>query len=244
MLLAQVAAASAAVTSTPGRGAKVQLLAGCLAEASPAELPVVVAWLSGATRQRRTGLGWASLREPVPPAATASLRVLAVDTALERAAAATGAGSQAARRAVLVSLMAAATAPEQHLLGGLISGELRQGAQAGSWCGGGRPPAPGCRRPRCAAPSRCSGDLAAVAVAARAGGAGALAGFRLGVGRALAPMLAGTAPDLDAALQRTGPAGGGVEAGRRPCPGAPRRRRRRGVHPHAWTTSPPGCRRW
>jgi DNA ligase-1 len=51
------------------------------------------------------------------------------------------------------------------------------------------------------------GDLGAVAAAALSGGEEALAGFRLEVGRPIAPMLASTAPDLEAALAKTGPAG-------------------------------------
>jgi DNA ligase-1 len=51
------------------------------------------------------------------------------------------------------------------------------------------------------------GDLGAVASAALGeDGASALAEFRLEVGRPIAPMLASTAPDLDAALEKTGPA--------------------------------------
>jgi DNA ligase-1 len=50
------------------------------------------------------------------------------------------------------------------------------------------------------------GELGAVAAAALRGGAGALAEFRLEVGRPLQPMLAQTARDVGAALERTGPA--------------------------------------
>ena len=50
------------------------------------------------------------------------------------------------------------------------------------------------------------GDLGAVAEAALGGGEEALAAFRLEVGRPIAPMLASTAPDVDAALAKTGPA--------------------------------------
>ena len=50
---------------------------------------------------------------------------------------------------------------------------------------------------------------------------------RLQVGRPLAPMLAGTAAGLDAALEKIAPARGRLEARRRAHPGPPRRRRRR-----------------
>ena len=50
------------------------------------------------------------------------------------------------------------------------------------------------------------GDLGAVAAAALGDGEEALAAFRLEVGRPIAPMLASTAPDVEAALAKTGPA--------------------------------------
>jgi DNA ligase-1 len=204
VLLARVAAASDAVSASSGRRAKIDLLADCLREADEEELGIVVCWLSGRTSQRRTGLGWASLRELPPPAPHASLSVRAVDDVLEQAATTGGSGAQSSRRALLASLLAAATAPEQRLLSGLISGELRQGAQAGvaleAVAAAAAVPAAAVRRA-----VTLSGDLAAVAVAARRGGPAALAGFALQVGRPLAPMLASTAPDLSTALAKTGP---------------------------------------
>jgi DNA ligase 1 len=205
VLLARVAAASDAVAASAGRKAKTELLADCLREAGDAELPIVVSWLSGATRQRRTGLGWASLRDQPPPAPTATLTVTEVDATLDRVAAAAGSGSQAARRDALAAVLGAATAPEQRLLTGLIMGELRHGAQAGllleAVAAASAVPAAAVRRA-----VTLSGDLAAVAVALRTGGEAALAGFGLRVGRPLAPMLAGTAPDLAAALEKAGAA--------------------------------------
>src|SRR4051794_38203070 len=131
MLVADVAAASEAVAVTSGRKAKTDLLAACLRAADPVEVPIVAGWLAGQPRQRRTGLGWASLRGLPPAAEQASLTVLEVDAALDGAAAVAGAGSVQARRDVLLRLLARATAPEQRLVAGLLTGELRQGAQAG-----------------------------------------------------------------------------------------------------------------
>jgi DNA ligase-1 len=206
VLLAEVAAASQAVAAVPGRKAKIELLAGCLRTAGPDELPVVVAWLTGQTRQRRTGLGWASLGNLPPPAPTAALTVAEVDAAFGTAQSLAGAGSQAARRAVLGRLLAVATEPEQRMIAGLVSGELRQGAQAGlvldAVASAGAVPAEAVRRA-----VTLSGDLAAVAVAALYAGPDALASFGLHVGRPLSPMLAASAPDLSGALERTGPAG-------------------------------------
>jgi len=204
MLVADVAAASEAVAVTSGRKAKTDLLAACLRAADPVEVPIVAGWLAGQPRQRRTGLGWASLRGLPPAAEQASLTVLEVDAALDGAAAVAGAGSVQARRDVLLRLLARATAPEQRLVAGLLTGELRQGAQAGvvlvAVAVSAGLPADLVRRA-----VTLSGDLPRVAAAALAGPE-ELAAFRLTVGSPLAPMLAQSAPDLAAALEKTGPA--------------------------------------
>src|SRR4051794_21697137 len=183
MLLADVAAASEAVTGASGRKAKTELLAACLRTADAAEVPIVAGWLSGQPRQRRTGLGWASLRDLPPPAEQATLTVLEVDAALDEAAGVAGTGSVQARRDVLLRLLARATPPEQRLLAGLLTGELRQGAQAGvlleAIAVAAGVPAELVRRA-----VTLSGDLPRVAEAALSGPE-ELAGFRLTIGRPL-----------------------------------------------------------
>ena len=131
MLLAEVAATSAAVAATSARSRKVALLAACLRGAAPDEVPVVVAYLSGELRQRRTGLGYAALRTEARTAPEPSLDVLEVDAEFERLSSLAGKGSQAQRRDGFAALLARATEPEQRLLRGLVSGELRQGALEG-----------------------------------------------------------------------------------------------------------------
>lgn len=205
MLLAEVAAASSAVAATTGRRAKVELLARCLGIATIPELPAVVAWLSGQPRQRRTGIGWAGVRQLPPAAAVATLGVLAVDTALQDSATAAGAGSAGTRRDLITALLAAATRTEQIFLRGLLSGGVRQGAQAGLMLDAVAVNAGG-RLEDVRRAMTFSGDLAVVAVALRESGLAALAGFGLQVGRPLAPMLAQSAADLPTALERAGPA--------------------------------------
>jgi DNA ligase 1 len=206
VLLSEVAAASEAVAAASSRKEKIALLAACLRLASGRDAPVVAAWLSGRTFQRRTGLGWASLRELPPPAPSPTLNVAEVDGALARASLLAGPGSTGERQTILAGLLARATRSEQRLLSGLVSGELRQGAAAGlivdAVAAAAQVPLASVRRALAV-----HGDLPDVAAAALAGGADALAGFSLGVGRALAPMLATPAADLDAALAKTGAAG-------------------------------------
>ena len=63
MDLAELVDASAAVTATPARDAKIAALAELLARAAPDEVAPVVSWLSGELTQRQIGVGWALLRE-------------------------------------------------------------------------------------------------------------------------------------------------------------------------------------
>ncbi|MEU7617151.1 ATP-dependent DNA ligase, partial [Micromonospora rifamycinica] len=198
-----LAATSAAVSATTGRRAKVELLAGALRALDPSEVPAGSGYLAGELRQRQTGVGWASLRDLPPPAAEPTLTVAAVDAAVDGIAAVHGPGSQARRRQLLTALLGVATADEQRFLVDLFRGELRQGAQAGlladAIARAAEVPVATVRRALLLV-----GDLRAVAVAARTGGAAALAGFGLQVGRPLAPMLASSAPSVDAALAVTG----------------------------------------
>jgi DNA ligase-1 len=198
-----LAATSAAVSATSGRNAKIELLADALRRLDPDELAAGSAYLAGELRQRQTGVGWASLREPPPAADVASLTVAGVDAAIAELSVVAGAGSQARRRDLLGALLAAATAEEQRLLVGLFSGELRQGAQAGlladAIARAAEVPLTAVRRALL-----LSGDLKQVAVSALTGGAAALADISLRVGTPLTPMLAQAATDVAAALAATG----------------------------------------
>ena len=209
MQLIEVAVTSREVAATGARTAKVALLARCLGlaagDSSPVTVPAVVAYLSGELPQRRTGLGQAALRGTPLPADSATLTVAEVDETLARAEALVGAGSTAARRALLHGLLARADVDEQRLLRGLVTGELRQGAAQALVLDAvavavGLPVA-AVRRAM-----TLSGSSATVAVSALTQGAAGLAAFGLQVGRPLSPMLAQSAPVLAEALDRTGPA--------------------------------------
>ncbi|HEX7095187.1 MAG TPA: ATP-dependent DNA ligase, partial [Acidimicrobiales bacterium] len=136
-----------------------------------------------------------------PPASEPSLGVLEADAAFASAAAASGPGSVARRRAVMTSLLSKATAAEQEFLVRLIGGELRQGAQAGIMTDA-IAAAAGVRVASVRRAAMLRGDLAAVAVLAMRGGEAALATVHLTVGRPVQPMLAQSAPDLDTALRK------------------------------------------
>lgn len=204
MLLADVAATSTALAATRSRLAKRALLVDLLRRTAPEEVPVVARYLGGELRQRRTGLGGRSLSSLPTPAAEPSLEVLGVDAAFEHMAGLAGPGSAGARSALATELFAAATEPEQRLLVGLVTGDLRQGAQdallldAVAEAAG--VPADAVRRA-----AMLAGATEPVASAALAAGTpdealAALAGFALTVGRPVRPMLAASAPDVAAAV--------------------------------------------
>jgi DNA ligase 1 len=131
MLFVDLAQASATVSGTSSRLAKVREIADCLRAADPDEVALVVSYLAGELRQRRTGVGYAALRDLPAPCETASLGVSEVDQAFEEISQVAGPGSQARRRQMLSDIWARATAQEQRFLAGLIGGELRQGALDG-----------------------------------------------------------------------------------------------------------------
>ncbi|OCI30646.1 ATP-dependent DNA ligase [Oerskovia enterophila] len=224
MLLAEVAATSDAVAATRSRLAKraaiADLLRRAARDAAVAEGPgapegsagddveIVVSYLAGELRQRRTGLGWASLRALPPPAAAPTLTVQAVDAVFEHMAGLAGPGSDTARFAAASALFAAATEREQSFLRGLVAGDLRQGAldalvvDAVAEAAG--IPLDAVRR---AAMLRgASGPVARAALEADGPTAAltALAGFGLEVGRPVRPMLAQSAPDVAAAFDKLG----------------------------------------
>ncbi|MBD0862945.1 ATP-dependent DNA ligase [Gordonia sp. zg691] len=204
MKLIDVVETSANVARDRSRIRKTEVLAGALSAATDAELPIVVAWLSGEIPQGRLGVGWRSLSKLISaPSDASSLQVADVDAALGALAGATGPGSTKRRAEIIASVFGAATEAEQKFLLALLTGELRQGALAGVMTDAiakvtGQPLAL-VRRAH-----MLTGSLPETAALARFG-ADALAGVGLRVGRAVEPMLATPADDLDAALGLLGP---------------------------------------
>ncbi len=205
MLLADLVAASDAVTTTSARRAKTAALAAGLSALAPDEVAAGATFLSGAARQRPLGIGWAAVRAVPPPADTPELTVGDVDAALAEIATLAGRGSQVARRRMVDALFGRATAAEQRFLRGLITGELRQGALdarvADAIAMAATVPVADVRRAL-----MLSGDLGLVAGLARHGGSAALTAVRLRVGIPVQPMLASPTTSVAAALAVTGEA--------------------------------------
>ena len=203
MLLADLAAASTAVAATSSRSAKITVLSELLGRAPAEDVALVVRFMCGDLRQRRTGVGVAALREMPPPTLSPTLTVQQVDATFDAISRLSGPGSASVRGGQVRDLLLLATADEQHLLAGLISGELRQGAAAGvmaeavALAGG-----VGVEDVRAAV--TVSGSLADVATALRARGPVGLSRFGLRLGTPLAPMLAQSAPSVVEAFARLG----------------------------------------
>ncbi|MFF1480306.1 ATP-dependent DNA ligase [Streptomyces sp. NPDC058301] len=204
MLLADVATTSREIAATSSRTKKSALLAALFRATAPDEARLVVTYLAGRLPQRRTGLGWSTLKDRPPPAAAPSLTVREVDATLDRIGALAGKGAQGERRRLAGELMAAATEEEQRFLIGLITGEVRQGALDAAAVEG-LAEATGAPAAEVRRAVMLGGSLGTVAEALLGGGTEALAAFRLDVGRPVLPMLAHTAKDVDEALDRLGP---------------------------------------
>jgi DNA ligase-1 len=196
-----LAQASLAVAATRARTQKTARLAALLRSLSDRELMLAVHYLTGSAPQGKIGVGFALVTRAAEsaPAATPSLTLAEVDAALTAISAAHGPGSNRAREATLGSLFVRATAPERDLLFGVLTGELRQGALEGLMVSA-LAAAEQLDEALVRRGYMMSGDLAAVAHAARSGGAAAVAALGLDVFRPILPMLAQTAEDVGEAL--------------------------------------------
>jgi DNA ligase 1 len=199
-LFAEIVDASRLVTATSSRSRKVALLAELLARLAPAEVPIVVGFLSGVPRQGRIGVGYAAVyRAEARPALEPSLTVADVDQAISEIESATGSGSTAERRQLLDALLARATADEGDFVRRLLTGELRQGALAGIMADAVAKAAgvPGGLARRAL---MLSGDLTEMAKIALTGGEPGLRAVGFQIFRPILPMLASTSTTVAEAV--------------------------------------------
>ncbi|HEU5022302.1 MAG TPA: ATP-dependent DNA ligase [Bryobacteraceae bacterium] len=198
--LAAVVETSRRVAATSKRLEKTELLASLLQQARGGEIPILVAFLSGDTRQGRTGIGYANVRAAdVSPATAPTLDLLAVDSALTALAEVKGSGSERRRREQLQALLAAATADEQQYLRELLLGGLRQGALEGivldALARASRVPLERIRRA-----VMLAGDIPRVARSLLESGEQALDQYSIQLFQPVHPMLAQPAPDVETAF--------------------------------------------
>ena len=206
MLLVRVVETSRRVAETTKRRDKIDALAELLRQTPPDEIPIIVPWLAGATRQGRIGIGYATIRDAMgASAAQATLEVADIDRMLEAFAGVQGAGSAARRREVLAAVFARATQAEQQFLTGLLMGELRQGALEGIMVEA-VAKAAGLSTARVRQAVMMAGDIAPVARAVLERGEAGLSGYDLQLFRPVQPMLAQSADDVGEALEELGEA--------------------------------------
>ena len=203
MLLRDLVETSGVVAATRSRKAKVAAIAERLAQAEVAELPVVTAYLGGTVLQRRTGVGWRGVSSLPEPADEPTLTALEVHETLDQLAALAGPGSQEARASGVRALFARATADEQRWLRGVLTGNVRQGA-LDALVQEAIAAASGVKLTVVRRAAMLAGGTVPIVVAAMTGGADALAEVGLEVGRPVLPMLASSAPDVPAAMEKAG----------------------------------------
>jgi DNA ligase-1 len=207
MLLRDLVETSRVVAATRSRKAKVAAIAERLAQAEVAELPVVTAYVGGTILQRRTGVGWRGVSSLPDPADEPTLTALDVHETLDELAALSGPGSQEARASGVRALFARATSDEQRWLRGVITGGVRQGA-LDALVQEAIATASGVKLTAVRRAAMLAGGTVPIVVAAMTGGEEALAEVGLEVGRPVLPMLASSAPDVAAAMERAGGAPG------------------------------------
>ena len=198
---ADIVSASAAVTATSSRSAKVAILADLLRTLEADEVAVSVGFLSGIPRQGRVGIGYSTIRGITPsPAGQATLTVADVDEAITQVEAETGSGSATRRRELLQGLLRRATGPEATFLVGLLTGGLRQGALAGVMADA-VAKAAGVRGEIARRALMLSGDLTEMAHIAITGGEAGLRAVGFEIFRPILPMLASTGANVTEALK-------------------------------------------
>ncbi|HVY92133.1 MAG TPA: ATP-dependent DNA ligase [Bryobacteraceae bacterium] len=198
--LASVVETSRRVAATSKRLEKTEILATLLREARGEEIEILVSFLAGETRQGRSGIGYATVRNAdAPPATAPALDLIAVDSALSALASVKGAGSEKRRREQLQALFALATADEQQYLRELLLGGLRQGALEGIVLEA-LARASGIALDRIRRAVMLAGDLPKVTRSLLETGESALDEYSIRLFQPVQPMLAQPAPDVETAF--------------------------------------------
>lgn len=203
MDLAQLVKVVELVRSTPKKTEKVRLLAELLRQTTGHETELAALYLCGSLPQGKIGVGWAVLQKAMAegPAIGERVALSDVDDVVTAVAAERGPGSNERRTAQLGRLFVRATADERQFLARLVVGEIRQGALEGLLLD-----AVAKASGRATADIRqafmFSGNIGEIARVALDEGPEGLARFSLRLFQPVSPMLAGSAEDVEEALQR------------------------------------------
>jgi DNA ligase-1 len=207
MQLARLVEAVEHVRATAKKSEKVRILADTLRATHGHETVLAAQYLSGSLPQGKIGVGWHLIQKAIEdvPFSGEPLNLGDVDQAFAVLTTERGVGSTERRTTELSRLFTRARPEERRFLSQLLIGELRQGALEGvlldAIAVASGLPAADVRQAFMFAPSL--GDLASAALTE---GAAGLARYSLRLFRPVAPMLASTAEDIDAALDRLGSA--------------------------------------
>ena len=207
MLLSALVECVARVRGTPRKLEKVALLADLLRQTRGREAELAALYLTGTLPQGRIGIGWRTLQSVATggPGEGEPLTLLDVDRTCDIVAGESGPGSADRKMQALKGLFARAHPDERRFLVELFAGEVRQGALEGvlqdAIARASGLPAADVRQA-----AMYSGSIGEVARVALEEGASGLARFSLRLLSPIAPMLASTAEDVEAALERLGPA--------------------------------------
>ena len=191
------------VRDTSRKTEKVRLLSELLRQTEGREAELAAHYLCGTTPQGKIGIGWALLEKAAieGPAIGERLTLVDVDQALAAVAADRGAGSNERRIGLIGRLFLRAIPEERQFLRQLVIGEIRQGALEGLLLD-----AIAKATSRSIADVRqafmYSGNIGEIARAALAEGSDGLARFSLRLFTPISPMLAGSAEDVEDALDR------------------------------------------
>lgn len=196
--LSQLVETSQALTETRSRKAKSAFIADWLRSLADHERLVGSSYVAGIVPQGRIGVGRAALHaaRKAPAASAPSLELLDVDRVFGELAEVSGKGSTAARAELLGGLYSRATTREREFVTGLLSGSIRQGANAGVLIEA-IAQATGVASENVRRAAMVAGDVAEVAVRALRGGEAALAELRITLFKPLSPMLAQPTDTID-----------------------------------------------
>lgn len=199
--LTELVVTGAAVAATASRREKIALVATLLRRAPAHDARLAVNYLAGEIPQGRLNIPSTALSLALSATvnSTATLSLSELDQAFAELLAIRGTGAAARREARLAQLFARVGASERDFIVRLIRGELRQGAAAGvmleAVAQAAKVTVADLRRAAMRA-----GDLATVAAAALAEGAGALTQFKIQPMQPVQPMLAQAADEIESVL--------------------------------------------
>jgi DNA ligase-1 len=211
MRLSELVETSRQVAATRSRLEKVAHLAAVIQKLPPPLVAIGTSYLAGDLPQGKLGIGYAVFRDlneggaRPEPVNAAALDLDQVDQIFAAIKGENGGGSASRRATLLRDLLARATAAEQDFLLKLVIGELRQGALEGIVIDA-VARAFGASADAVRRSVMLAGGLPPVAEALAEGGEASLAKFELRLFQPVQPMLADTATDVDAALERLGEA--------------------------------------